>query len=134
MELVEQGLQRDIPKGVPQVRMEAAHIIPFSLKDFDETARRRPELVRSTLYFFASHVTVFCSRQKDAARTWDMLHCWAQFDIEKLAGTNINDPINAIYMTSNDHDSFGRFHFYLDKDAVGRLLDDPVPLLLIFFY
>ncbi|KAH9020419.1 hypothetical protein EDB84DRAFT_567649 [Lactarius hengduanensis] len=34
-----------------------------------------------------------------------------------LVGSNINSPMNAIYMTVTEHTMFVRFEFYLDKEA-----------------
>ncbi|KAJ6609733.1 hypothetical protein B0H10DRAFT_1652538, partial [Mycena sp. CBHHK59/15] len=54
----------------------------------------------------------------DAARTWDMLQSWTNLDLRKLVGSDINSPTNAIFMSADEHYSFGRFHFYLDERAV----------------
>jgi hypothetical protein len=51
-----------------------------------------------------------------------MLQSWTQINIKELVGSNINSPTNALYMTNGDHRAFGQFRFYLDKDAVSRLL------------
>ncbi|KAH9033503.1 hypothetical protein EDB85DRAFT_1951172 [Lactarius pseudohatsudake] len=48
-----------------------------------------------------------------------MLQSWTRIDFKTLVGPNINSPTNAIYMTSIEHEMFGRFEFYLDKEAVG---------------
>jgi hypothetical protein len=50
-----------------------------------------------------------------------MLRSWTGIDFMKPVGSNINSPENAIYMTSDEHDLFGRFEFYLDKEAVSSL-------------
>ena len=47
-----------------------------------------------------------------------MLRSWTGIDVTKLAGSKINSPENAILMTSDEHKSFGRFRWYLDKEAV----------------
>ncbi|KAJ6600191.1 hypothetical protein B0H10DRAFT_2441155 [Mycena sp. CBHHK59/15] len=95
--LLQQGREQEIP-DVPQLRMEAAHVIPFLLNDFNNN-------------------TGITSEIKDAARTWDMLQSWTNLDLGKLVGSNINSPTNAIFMTADEHYSFGRFRFYLDEQA-----------------
>jgi hypothetical protein len=55
---------------------------------------------------------------REAANTWDILQSWTQIDLRGLAGSKITSPPNGIYMTSDDHDYFGAFKFYLDKSAV----------------
>ncbi|KAH9171033.1 hypothetical protein EDB89DRAFT_1973712 [Lactarius sanguifluus] len=87
----------EIPRE-PTVKMQAAHIIPFLLNKFDDRVINSPEIT-------------------SAARTWDMLQSWTRIDFKTLVGSNINSPMNAIYMTSIEHDMFGRFEFYLDKEA-----------------
>ena len=57
--------------------------------------------------------------QTDPARTLDMFKSWTQMDFEGL-----NSPTNAIYMTMQEHSTFGSFTFYLDKEAVSHLYDD----------
>jgi len=57
------------------------------------------------------------SRQRDTARTWDILRAWTGIDIRE-SGSKIESPDNVIYMTIDEHLSFGEFEFYLDKDAV----------------
>ncbi|KAJ7494929.1 hypothetical protein FB451DRAFT_1019990, partial [Mycena latifolia] len=54
---------------------------------------------------------------RDAANTWDILQSRTQIDLRELAGPKITSPANGIYMTSDDHDYFGAFKFYLDKSA-----------------
>jgi hypothetical protein len=49
-----------------------------------------------------------------------MLRSWTRIDFMALVGSNINSPTNAIYMTIMEHLAFGKFKFYLDKDAVSR--------------
>ncbi|KAJ7434250.1 hypothetical protein B0H11DRAFT_2296353 [Mycena galericulata] len=78
--------------------MEAAHIIPFLLNDFSNNAGVTFQI-------------------KDAARTWDMLQSWTTLDLEKLVGSKINSSANAIFMTADEHDSFGKFRFYLDEQV-----------------
>lgn len=95
--------------------MEAAHIIPFLLNGFDDSVISSPEIVRDVLLF--SHLT-HLRRQRDAARTWDLLQSWTQINFSTLVGSNINSPTNAIYMSKVEHAAFGRFEFYLDKEAV----------------
>ncbi|KAF9028875.1 hypothetical protein BDZ89DRAFT_743398 [Hymenopellis radicata] len=95
-ELLKQGKRNEVPPHTPQRRMEAAHIIPFLLNNFKDNKK-------STL--------------PDSARTWDMLRSWTSIDITRLVGHNINMPANGILMTADDHDAFGRFDFYFDKDA-----------------
>ncbi|CAK5279108.1 unnamed protein product [Mycena citricolor] len=95
--LLQQGRGKEIP-DVPQLRMEAAHIIPFLLNDFDN----KPDIT---------------SEIRDAARTWDMLQSWTNLDLRKILGSKINSPANAIFMTAEEHHSFGRFRFYLDKQT-----------------
>jgi hypothetical protein len=102
--------------------MEAAHIIPFLLNGFDDNVIGSPEIVRDVLSF--SHLTHF-RRQRDVARTWDMLQSWTQINFR-----NINSPTNAIYMTKTEHAAFGRFEFYLDKEAVSRFRDGSLLLSL----
>jgi hypothetical protein len=53
-----------------------------------------------------------------------MLGSWTQIDFETLVGPNINSPKNAIYMTKTKYVAFGRFKFYLDKEAVSRFRGD----------
>ncbi|KAJ7710848.1 hypothetical protein B0H17DRAFT_859167, partial [Mycena rosella] len=54
----------------------------------------------------------------DAGRTWDMLQSWTTLDLEKFVGSKINSSANAIFMPADEHDSFGKFRFYLDEQAV----------------
>ncbi|KAH9032493.1 hypothetical protein EDB85DRAFT_1842535, partial [Lactarius pseudohatsudake] len=51
---------------------------------------------------------------------WDMLRSWTQIDFETLVVPNIHSSMNAIYMTRDEHDIFGHFTSYLDKEAVSR--------------
>jgi hypothetical protein len=44
-----------------------------------------------------------------------MLQMWTSYDIAKLRGENINNPANAIFMTTVDHRQFGRFAFCLEQ-------------------
>jgi len=78
--------------------MEAAYIIPFMLNNFDDNAIDSPAITNT-------------------ARTWDMLRSWTRINFETLVGPNINSPKDAIYMTKTEHVAFGRFKFYLDKEA-----------------
>ena len=96
--------------------MEVAHIIPFLLSKLNDKTIINPEIVRDILLF--SRLTNL-RRQTNAARTWDMLQAWTQIGFETLVGSNINSPVNAIYMTKTDHVSFAHFEFYFDKDTVG---------------
>ncbi|KAF8873784.1 hypothetical protein BD779DRAFT_1451444, partial [Infundibulicybe gibba] len=54
----------------------------------------------------------------DATLMRDMLMSWTNIDIKKLAGTGINSPENAIFMTADEYFSFGQFQLYFDKEAV----------------
>ncbi len=96
--------------------MEAAHIIPFLLNNFDDKVISSPQIVRDVLLL--SRPTHLC-RQTNAARTWDMLQSWTQIDFKT---PNINSPTNAVYMTKVEHAAFGNFEFYLDKEAVSRFM------------
>ena len=58
-----------------------------------------------------------------AAITWDILRSWTGIDLDKLVGSKINTPENAILMCRDQHLDFGRYKWYLDKDAVCCLLD-----------
>lgn len=49
-----------------------------------------------------------------------MLQSWTQIDFRILVGSTINSPANTIYMTKEEHDSFGSLNFYFDKEAVSR--------------
>ncbi|KAH9046948.1 hypothetical protein EDB83DRAFT_2403959 [Lactarius deliciosus] len=84
----------EIPPGANS-DMAAAHIVPFSLNKFNDKVISSPEIT-------------------SAARTWDMLQSWTRIN---FVGSNINSPTNAIYMTVTEHTRFGRFQFYLDKEA-----------------
>ena len=95
--------------------MEVAHIIPVLFNNFDDRATSSPSIVRYILS--SSCLTHFCI-QKFAANTWDMLLSWTRIDLETLIGSM--SPTNAIYMSIQEHLSFGRFKFYLDKDAVSH--------------
>ncbi|KAH9171032.1 hypothetical protein EDB89DRAFT_1973706 [Lactarius sanguifluus] len=88
---------REIPPGANS-DMAAAHIVPFSLNKLNDKVISSPEIT-------------------NAARTWDMLPSWTRIDLKTLVGSNINSPTNAIYMTVTEHTRFGRFEFYLDKEA-----------------
>jgi len=103
--------------------MEAAHIIPFSLNNFNT------KFVRCALLFLDVLLNMLV--QRDAAHTWDILQSWTQIDIKKVVGSNINSPTNALYMTTSEHRTFGHFRFYLDKDAVSRFHDDSLLLMLM---
>ena len=90
--------------------MQAAHIIPFSLNNFNEK-----DLV--SLIILVVHLLIFLEK-KTATYTWDMLHSWTGIGITNLVGTQINSPENGIYMNEIDHSQFGSFLFYFDKDEV----------------
>ncbi|KAK6974789.1 hypothetical protein R3P38DRAFT_3131507 [Favolaschia claudopus] len=92
------GRSNEVPQ-VPARKMVAAHIIPLYLNSFDETWDDNTG--RTTM--------------RDAASTWDILQSWTQLDLAGLRGDNITSPSNGIYMTSDDHDTFGAYKFYLDK-------------------
>ncbi|KAI9453266.1 hypothetical protein BJY52DRAFT_1290012 [Lactarius psammicola] len=59
-----------------------------------------------------------------------MLLSWTQIDFKTLVGPNINSPSNSIYMTTEEHATFGNFEFYLDKEADSRFRGDSLPLSL----
>ena len=99
--------------------LEAAHIIPLSLNGFEES--RSAELVGPDFSLFKSLDCLVL--QHKAAVTWDMLRSWTGIDLDKLVGSKINTPENAILMCREQHLSFGRFKWYLDKDAVCCLFD-----------
>jgi hypothetical protein len=106
--------------------MHAAHIIPFLLNKFDDKAINSRQIVRGV--FFLSLFMHRCL-QTDTAHTWDMLRPWARIDFMSLMGSNINSPTNTIYMSWNEHRLFGRFDFYLDKEAVTSLFVLLIPSL-----
>lgn len=110
--------------------MHVAHIIPFLLNNFDDRVINSREIVRDTVLFSR---LIHLRRQTDAARTWDMLQSWTLIDFKTLVGPNINSPTNAIYMNSEEHRIFGRFRFYLDKEAVSRLRDLFLPSLALIY-
>ncbi|EGO02394.1 hypothetical protein SERLA73DRAFT_178312 [Serpula lacrymans var. lacrymans S7.3] len=68
----------------------------------------------------------------DAVRTWEMLQSWTQINIQKIDESGVSSPANAIYMTTTEHASFGRYSIYLDKEAVSHLRDDPFPPMAMF--
>jgi hypothetical protein len=105
--------------------MEAAHIIPYSLNNFNE--KNSEALVRRARV--SSFVGAELCNQKEATWTWDMLQMWTSYDIKKLSGKNINKPANAIFMTAAEHVYFGRFAFYLEK--VGLCLPHESSLNLV---
>ena len=47
-----------------------------------------------------------------------MLQAWTGLDPHQLVGSKINSPENAIFMNDLDHNQFGDFFFYFDKDEV----------------
>ncbi|CAK5276762.1 unnamed protein product [Mycena citricolor] len=94
-ELLQQGRGQEIP-DVPQLRMQVAHVLPFLLNDLDDPPGVHPQI-------------------KDPAQTRDMLQSWTNLDFKKLFGSKINSPMNAIFMTAEEHHSFARFRFYLEK-------------------
>ncbi|KAF9482406.1 hypothetical protein BDN70DRAFT_991193 [Pholiota conissans] len=96
-ELDKKGLAEELP-NVPRTFMEVAHIIPCALSPSDEFFSNGPN-----------------SKAADNAR--DMFLSWTHIDVQKLAGSNINLPTNAIYMTINEHVFFRQFVFYLDEEA-----------------
>ena len=99
--------------------LEAAHIIPLSLNGFEES--RSAEPVGPDFSLFKSLDCLVL--QHKTAITWDMLRSWTGIDLDKLVGSKINTPENAILMCCEQHLDFGRFEWYLDKDAVCCLLD-----------
>ncbi len=132
LKLQEERRIGEMPKG-GQNLMEVTHIIPFLLNNFDDKAIRSPEIVRDEVLSFSrfTHLRI----QTDDARTWDMFRSWTQVDLRTLVGSTIDSPTNAIYMTMMEHATFGRFDFYLDKEAVSRLRGDSflLSLWLILF-
>jgi len=42
--------------------------------------------------------------------------------LEELVSDKIMKPENAIFMTNAEHQRFGQFEFYLDKDAVSSTI------------
>ncbi|KAH9026718.1 hypothetical protein EDB83DRAFT_1926692 [Lactarius deliciosus] len=110
-ELSKEGRVGEVPNKVGQLPMEAAHIIPFLLNEFDDQLINSLEIVRDVLSF--SCPTHLCR----PVQTWDMLRSWTQIDFRTLIGPNIDSPANAIYMTTVEHTTFGHFEFYLDKEA-----------------
>ncbi|KAL9708936.1 hypothetical protein Ac2012v2_007752 [Leucoagaricus gongylophorus] len=88
--LMSKGLP--IPSGWRLI-LGAAHIIPSTLNHFEES----PELHR--------------------ASTWDMLQSWTGIDLGKLVESRLNTPENAILMCRTQHLDFGRYEWYLDKNA-----------------
>ena len=99
--------------------LEAAHIIPLSLNGFDEN--QSSELIGPDFSLFKL-LDCFVLQYKTAI-TWDMLRSWTGIDLDKLVRSKINTPENAILMCREQHLGFGRFKWYLDKDAVCCLLD-----------
>jgi hypothetical protein len=95
--------------------MAAAHIIPFLLNNFNVNATGGPLLVCDVLLFLP---LTNIHRQINAACTWDMLQSWTQIDFRMLLRSDINSPANTIYMTRQEHRTFGNFDFYFDKEAV----------------
>jgi hypothetical protein len=66
-------------------------------------------------YYYEVYVNSHIFNQKKAARTWDMLRMWTDIDIDKLTSEKINSPANAIFMTENEHISFGNFNFIFEE-------------------
>ena len=80
---------------IPMVRqniMESAHIIPFTLNNFDNRTTSGSEIVRDLL--LSPGLMHYCT-QKNC--TWDMLESWTQIDFGRLVGSNISTLSNAIY-------------------------------------
>ncbi|KAK7047909.1 hypothetical protein VNI00_006237 [Paramarasmius palmivorus] len=92
-----QEANQPIPTALLYLPMHAAHIILFLLNRFEEKTDVTREM-------------------REAAATWDMLKNWSSIDLDTL-GPNINTSENAICMNMHEHTAFGRFDFYLDKDA-----------------
>lgn len=109
------------PIGRTTLKMQAAHIIPLSLNMFDDGSNHKAVslicVVWSVVYSRAVPLSQSTSIV-NAAYTWDMLQSWTQIDLRGLVGAKITSPENGIYMTREDHDGFGSFEFYLDKEAV----------------
>jgi hypothetical protein len=124
LELGREGRDGEI-LDVGQHQMEAAHIIPFFLPLITQ---------ESCVMAFCSRVSHISHifRKTDATRTWDMLRSWTQTDFETLMGSNIKSPMNAIYMTKQEHSNFADFDFFLEKESVSRFRCD-LSLGLMFF-
>jgi HNH endonuclease len=118
MELVMERRVGEIPM-VGQNIMEAAHIIPFTLNNFDNKTTSGSEIVRDLL--LSPGLMHYCT-QKNC--TWDMLESWTRIDFRKLVGSNINTPSNVVYMNESEHFKFRTFELYLDKEAVSRFCGD----------
>jgi len=56
--------------------MEAAHVIPLSLNNFDSSTISGLEIVRDVRFFLDTLPDMWV--QRDAARTWDMIQSWTQ--------------------------------------------------------
>ncbi|TFK41561.1 hypothetical protein BDQ12DRAFT_720407 [Crucibulum laeve] len=93
--LSKQQCQEEIPRG-PQSHMEATHIFPFFPNNFNKNLISSPE-------------------SKDPVCTWDMLKAWTMIDIKNIAGSEINTAANCIYMTINEHITFGKLELYLEE-------------------
>ena len=99
--------------------MESAHIIPFTLNNFDNRTTSGSEIVRDLLS--SSGLMHYCTQK---ICTWDMLESWTRIDFRKLVGSNINTPSSAIYMNESELFKFRTFELYLDKEAVSRFYGD----------
>ena len=106
---------KPIPSGL-NLPLQAAHILPVSLNKFQAAS----ELVGLDILSLSN---IWPAPQHNAAIAWDMLRSWTGIDVAKAAGSKINAPENAILMTSGEHKGFGRFLWYLDKDAVSCLFN-----------
>ena len=80
----------------------------------------------------ATHVSLIVVRQTDAVSTWDMFQSWTQIDFRTLVGSNINSPANAMYVTKEEHNRFGHFDIYLDKESASLIRGDLSLGLIIF--
>ena len=71
---------------------------------------------RSWIFLPFKPFTDFASQHR--ASTWDMLQSWTGIDLGKLVESRLNTPENAILMCRTQHLDFGRYEWYLDKNAV----------------
>ena len=97
---------------VGQNIMESAHIIPFTLNNFDNRTTSGSEIVRDLLS--SSGLMHYCTQK---ICTWDMLESWTQIDFRKLVGSTISTPSNAIYMNESEHFKFRTFELYPDRGS-----------------
>ncbi|KAF9481635.1 hypothetical protein BDN70DRAFT_876119 [Pholiota conissans] len=93
-DFIAHGRLSKIPRtGCFQIsRMEAAHIIPFSLNKFQSP-----------------------TEQLLASLTWDMLRAWTGIHPEELRGRQIDSPSNQIYLNTAEHLLFDTFQFGFEE-------------------